>query len=366
MRSRFISIVAVCLILGCTSEPDIKYDKVLTLNLREVATDAPEYVESISYLPLETGDTCFFRNADKILFENGLIYIADYRSGQVLVYETDGSMHSVLDRKGRGPGEYLDMMSFTVDSDYIYVLDNFNRKIFRYGSMDCRFDSAADLDFVAWDMEAIGDGNFIFAFSPLGGGRLTSPQAPYRILITDSDFRVKETLLDYGDNEYDIIGQRRYFSVEEDKLIYSSIYFDGYIVFDRSDYNSRQVIGIEFDNPIPASARKDPSVLDKDYNYQTMTPIACGDYIMLEVAEGDNIGNYVYNCYTEKFSRNPDMLCRNYIYYPIANYKGCYVGVIESKTVYDEFIAAGFDKGDSCVEKSLEGGNPVLLFYKMK
>ena len=366
MRSRFISIVAVCLILGCTSEPDIKYDKVLTLNLREVATDAPEYVESISYLPLETGDTCFFRNADKILFENGLIYIADYRSGQVLVYETDGSMHSVLDRKGRGPGEYLDMMSFTVDSDYIYVLDNFNRKIFRYGSMDCRFDSAADLDFVAWDMEAIGDGNFIFAFSPLGGGRLTSPQAPYRILITDSDFRVKETLLDYGDNEYDIIGQRRYFSVEEDKLIYSSIYFDGYIVFDRSDYNNRQVVGIEFDNPIPASARKDLSVLDKDYNYQTMTPIACGDYIMLEVAEGDNIGNYIYNCDTEKFSRNPDMLCRNCIYYPIANYKGCYVGVIESKTVYDEFIAAGFDKGDSCVEKSLGEGNPVLLFYKMK
>ena len=97
-----------------------------------------------------------------------------------------------------------------------------------------------------------------------------------------------------------------------------------------------------------------------------MTPIACGDYIMLEVAEGDNIGNYMYNCETERFSRNPDTLCRNYIYYPIANYKGCYVGVIESKTVYDEFITAGFDKGDSCVEKSLEKGNPVLLFYKMK
>ena len=366
MRDRFITTVAMCLVLGCTSVPDMKYDKVLALNLREVATDAPEYVESILYLPLETGDTCFFRNADKILFENDLIYIADYRTGQVLVYESDGSLHSVLDRKGRGPGEYLDMMSFTVDSDFIYVLDNFNRKIFRYGSRDCRFDSVENLDFTAWDMEVIGDGNFIFAFSPLAGGQLTSPQAPGRILITDSDFRVKETLFDYGDNEYDIVGQRRYFSVDGDRLIYSSIYFDGYIVFDRTDSDRRQVVGIEFGNPIPASVREDPSVLDKSYNYQTMTPIACGDYIMLEVAEGDNIGNYMYNCDTERFSRNPDTLCRNYLYYPIASHDGCFVSLMESESVYDEFVAAGFGKGDSRVERNLKDGNPVLLFYRMK
>lgn len=366
MRSWFISTVAICLVPGCVSEPDIKCDKVLSLNLREVVPAAPESVESISYLPLETGDSCFFRNADKILFENNLIYIADYRSGQILIYEMDGSLYAVLDRKGRGRGEYLDMMSFTVDSDYIYVLDNFNRKIFRYGSRDCRFDSASDLDFVAWDMEVLDNGDFIFAFSPLDGGRLMSPQAPGRILFTDNDFSVKETLLDYGDNDYDIIGQRRYFSVEENRLIYSSIYFDGYIVFDRTDHNCMQVVGIDFDNPIPTSKRKDPSVLDMNYNYQTMTPIACGDYMVMEIAEGDNIVNYVYNCSTDSFSKNPDILCRNCLYYPIASYNGCLVSVIESKTVYDEFIAAGFDKGDSCVEKSLEKGNPVLLFYRMK
>ena len=363
----FYFILLIILVQGCVSGPDISFDCIIDCNTDDIAENSPDYVGSVSYLPLDADGDAVFRNIDKISFENGLIYIADYKSGKIIVYTTEGDIDFVLDRKGRGPGEYLDIKSFTVDSDCLYILDNFNRKIFVYDNTDGTFIRSADIGFVAWDMEVFDNGDFAFAFSPMNGGHLNSGQPRGRILITDDEFRIKESLLEYRSGEYDLIGQLRYFSTYGEKLLYSSICFDGFIVFDREVPENREYVGLRFPRPIPKSSRLDEGVLDRNYNYLADVPILCDDYVMTTINDKSGyISNYMYNSAAGTWSENPEGGCKDYIYFPIASFDGSFVSLIDAESVYDELIATGFTRADEVTEKHLRQGNPVLLFYKMK
>ena len=366
MRNFYFTLLII-LVQGCVSGPDISFDCTIDCNTDDIAENSPDYVGSVSYLPLDADGDAVFRNIDKISFENGLIYIADYKSGKIIAYTLKGDIDFVLDRKGRGPGEYLDIKSFTVDSDCMYILDNFNRKIFVYDSTDGTFIRSADIGFVAWDMEVFDNGDFAFAFSPMNGGHLNSGQPRGRILITDDEFRIKESLLEYRSGESDLIGQSRYFSIYGEKLLYSSICFDGFMIFDRGNPENRKYVELRFSRPIPKSSRQDENVLDKNYNYLADVPILCDDYVMTTINDKSGyISNYMYNSATGTWSENPEGGCRNYIYFPISSYDGSFVSLIDAESVYDELIATGFTRADEVVEEHLRQGNPVLLFYKMK
>ena len=73
----------------------------------------------------------------------------------------------------------------------MYILDNFNRKIFIYDSLTGNFKNSVNINFIAWDMAAFENGDFIFAFSPMKGGELNQQQIAGRVFITDNNFNVK-------------------------------------------------------------------------------------------------------------------------------------------------------------------------------
>ena len=123
MKKKILLIAVCALVASCThisEKPGV--DRVLMFSSNDRSLSG--YVDSVSFLPLETERDYIFRNIDKMVFRNGKIYIGDYHSRKILVYNKDGKGVFTLDRTGRGPGEYLDMKSFTVDGKYIYILDN--------------------------------------------------------------------------------------------------------------------------------------------------------------------------------------------------------------------------------------------------
>ena len=366
MRFRILILVVVLVaVQGCSSGPEISFDDVWTCNIDAVKSDVSDFVDGIYYILLYSDADAMFKNADKLIIENDLIYIADYKSKKIIAYGMDGSVGFVLDRLGRGPGEYLEIKSFTVNDACLYILDNFNRKVFVYDSFNGQFIRSEDLDFIAWDMEALGNGGFIFAFSPMAGGRLRQPQTPGRIIVTDDEIDVESFVFNYEPKEYDVVGQQRYFSTYGDRLIYSSIFFDGFVVFDRFDAEIKDIIGIEFDNPIPAGSRNDRSVLDGNFNYMCSIPIICDNYSVIEVSTGMYVESLLYDSYTGTFFKNDDDNYFRSLYYPMSSTDGCFVCLMDF-VVYKELVSGGFECAEPSVEAHLSEGNFVLAFYRMK
>lgn len=64
----------------------------------------------------------------------------------------NGKLCFVLDRQGRGPGEYLEVKSFTVDADNLYVLDNIGKKLLAYDPLTGEYKASREMPIVAWDV----------------------------------------------------------------------------------------------------------------------------------------------------------------------------------------------------------------------
>lgn len=89
-----------------------------------------DYVERITYLPLQTRDDCLVNKIEKIYIKGSKIYILDNNPNgeRILIFDTTGVFHEKLERPGRGPGEYRAISDFCVnpDNNDIYILDSSN------------------------------------------------------------------------------------------------------------------------------------------------------------------------------------------------------------------------------------------------
>lgn len=129
-RSLIIPILLSAAFISCNSGSDkgVNSNKVIDIeksigsielvNLSEVA-------KSIDYIPLETNDSALISNISKIICENDKIYVTD-NSDKLYIFDLNGKYLKTLNRKGRGPQEYVILRSFKVDekTGEIFVLDS--------------------------------------------------------------------------------------------------------------------------------------------------------------------------------------------------------------------------------------------------
>ena len=189
------------MVVSCKgTKSDCAVDRTIECRESQIRPDIPEYVKEVTFLPLEAGDNTLLGSVDKVAFYNDLIYIADYSSRKILAYDMNGKLCFVLDRQGRGPGEYLEVKSFTVDSDNLYVLDNIGKKLLAYDPLTGEYKASREMPIVAWDVEVLSNGDLIFAFVT-AGGKLSKEQPPYRLFVTDNDLNIKIQMLGYGEKE---------------------------------------------------------------------------------------------------------------------------------------------------------------------
>ncbi len=342
----------------------IEVDRTIECKESQIEPDIPKYVKEITFLPLDSGDGILFGSVDKIAFCNDLIYVADYRAKRMVVYDMDGAVRFVLDRQGRGPGEYLEIKSFSVDSDNLYVLDNFGRKLSVYNSLTGEYKTAKEMPIVAWDVEALSNGDLVFAFVT-AGGRLSRRQPPYRLFVTDRDLNIKNQMSEYAENgDSDVLGYSRFFSVYGDRILFCSYSNDAYYVLDRDNGEIIETVGIDFENKASRKAKGDVSLVN-NYTHLASVPIACGDYLACDIAIKDVGGNYLYGPRTNGFVSNPENGGRNCMLEPIGSYADSFVSVLWDREMYDSIVSTGFQKAGDDVEKALDNGSLVLLFYHL-
>ena len=130
--SHLILILGYTLITGCTTEINEKAIETITISTDNITTlSYDKYVKEYSIIPLYTDSDNYLGAIDRLYIQNNRIGILS--RGKVFIYSSnDGTLLSVIDKKGRGPGEYQAIDDIYLDDAFVYVLDRLARKILKY------------------------------------------------------------------------------------------------------------------------------------------------------------------------------------------------------------------------------------------
>ena len=109
------------LLTGCQNQPSARH--LWVADVREaIRTETPvslkEDVASVSYVPLETTDSCLISNVSNLVMDDEFIFVENGKTQQIFQFTREGKYVRQLGRAGNGPGEYAPyaIESMTLDS----------------------------------------------------------------------------------------------------------------------------------------------------------------------------------------------------------------------------------------------------------
>lgn len=356
------------LFAACKDEiPPIKADQTIPFTPDAKATIS-SFIDSVQYLKLENVEEAFISYINKVIFQGDKIFIGDLGIHKVVVYDTNGIFQYALDKKGRGPEEYLDLKSFAVDSAYIYIIDNFKGTLQAYDITNGKFAFSHKMPVIAWDLAPLKNGGFAFCFSSFIGGKLKHEQSNYRLFFTDKELNITHKLFPYAEDDYDAIGKDYYFTENEDYIVYNWSVSDDFFLIDKNNIDSIYTVKIDFGkHKIPDHLKRNKEIVNNErYNYLYSTPILNGNYIAFDISEEDYYTCYLYNRSTRQMVDNSMDDSFNCMFFPDAcDEKGRYVYIFRNKATYDDLVSDGFQRASKDVEQHIEDGL-VLVYYTMK
>jgi len=123
------------LVISCNKTTKLTVEEIIEIDLAEdEVLLLSSIADSISYVQLETSDDCLLGNITDIQYFNGIYYISD-KSNTIYKFDSTGYFISRLFKFGKGPGEYVGIQAFAVDSiGNIHIMDMNKRKILEYNS----------------------------------------------------------------------------------------------------------------------------------------------------------------------------------------------------------------------------------------
>lgn len=123
-------------IVACTKKVESENEiSVLKVNWNQIGEKLDySYLmeDSVQVIPLEDRDDCLVGKVSKLILQNDLIYIADELNQSVFVFDLNGKFVSRIHAEGSGPGEYVNITSFTVLGQDIVVFDHLLKRLFFY------------------------------------------------------------------------------------------------------------------------------------------------------------------------------------------------------------------------------------------
>ena len=320
------------------------------------------FIDSVEYVTLETHDEGLFKAIDKFLVKNGRYYIFDcFAQNQVLVFNLEGRFLFRVGRKGRAPGEYWRIRNFTVDDQYIYLITNEMNTIMIY-DMEGKFVKQKEIPFIAFDMAAFRNGDFIFSWHQNEGASINT--GLNKVTITNPEFSVKRQLFPLDKNDCIDLSQRSYFVDTDSMLIYHSLFSDTVYVFDKKQPELIDRYVFDFGkNRIPVSKRK---TYEEDWNYRylTNTPILINRYLVGRYCNFEKDHVYLYDIKERKAYSNTEG-AKYTLFPPLGEENGSIISVM-TEGVYEYQVKRGMQRAPEAIEESLENGDYVLVKYKLK
>ncbi len=133
------------------------------------------------------------KSFDKVVVFDQKLYVLDTYTRKLVVFDWEGNPLRTLDRKGRGPGEYLSIEDFCIDAcGHLYIIDPRTSKVIEY---DADFNAIGSwhLPYVSNQIAALPDGHFLLNLLPVNKGKYSDME----LLVVDSAFQNSKCILKY-------------------------------------------------------------------------------------------------------------------------------------------------------------------------
>jgi len=193
----FYAIIVV--VNSCSmSDKDSNVESIPFNNLQEFSYDDihESLFGNIEYTVLKADSIDYmFTEADKIVYKNNTFYILDEINRKLVAFDEKGNPVLSLNKRGRGPEEYLRITDFDIDDNNgIWIVDGQNDQLMHY-SDDCSFLSSMKLPFEVSYLNYTNGGLLFFGLSPWN----TSEYGGVRILLSDTALNIRKSILNYDE-----------------------------------------------------------------------------------------------------------------------------------------------------------------------
>lgn len=355
------------LVLGCTTRNRKETYPTSEIIYRvDTSRDIGENVDSIRYLPLLESDRHLISEATKIRIKDNRIVIFEKKTHRIVTYDTNGHFLYEINQRGKGNNEYMEIANMTVTDSRLYLMDNYKHKIHIYSIRDGSFIKSTDVPFIAWDLEAFDDNNFLFTMLENNpDGKMEADGNNYAVWRTDSLWNTTATYLPYEKGYHEMTGKEVYFTMTDANIIFHSFMKDGYYTFDSKGI--ARYTDVAFSNPIPHNASADyNTVSEKKYQYLSTTPYVTSDYVLTEIGQGNISEIYLYDSKTKTFLRNSEKSCVNAMVDIAGTWGKQFVSFVSDAEIYQDLISCGFKRADKTTESCLKNGGQCLVIYGMR
>lgn len=110
---------------------------VIEVRFDEKPISFQDIIDSCSLVPLETTSDCVIGSIEKIVEDEGRVYVLDREvSKSLFMFDSKGKFLGTIGRMGRGPGEYAEPTDFVIVDSTLIIYDTFGRKFNYYNKRD--------------------------------------------------------------------------------------------------------------------------------------------------------------------------------------------------------------------------------------
>lgn len=326
-----------------------------------------DIIDSIYWIPLESSHINIFDCISKMSVIDNFILIASRNQSIIQVYSNKGEFLYQISNKGNGPKEYLEIATFTATNTSIYVLDNYTHKISQYNINTGEFIRKTDIPFIAWDMEAFDDNDFLFScLNNNPEAKINMNPINYSVWRTNNDWKFTHFYLPFEQGYTELYGKTRYFTRSNNSIIFHALKYNGYFIFTK--HGTPSFCPIMFNNPLPENHSYRLTDINKNsWQFLAETPFKINGYGIFEISSSGESEQMFSVDSCHKIYRNSYTNAQNLPINIIGTTNDSFIGYInDDYNLYQELVRYGFKKADEKTESILKNGGCSLIIYQMK
>lgn len=324
-------------------------------------------IDSIYWIPLQSSDKNIIKEISKLCVTDSLILICDKYQGLVQAYSKEGNFEYQIKNKGNGPYEYLEIAAFTITPTSIYILDNYSNKISRYAIKTGRFIEKTTVPFVAWDMEAFDDNDFLFTYlSNNPEAHIDYKPIGFAVWRTNEHWEITHQYLPVDKDYTELYGKSRYFTRSGHNIVFHALKYNGYFIF--SENEIPDFYPIMFSNPVPTDHNIRLDDVNKGHwQFLAETPFRLNGYGIVEISVAGRGEQLFAIDSSKKIYSNSETNAQSIPIDIVGTMNNGFIGCInDNYDLYKTLTQYGFSKGNKDVESILKRGGCCLIIYQMK
>lgn len=336
-------IIGACLTACSRSESSVDMIIIDLEKNEQISIPYSSFIDSITYIPLETTDVCLIGEVRDIIISDSIIFMLKSERDEILLFSIEGKYLRKLSKIGQGPGEYraINQMSYNEKRQSLSISSTKIIEYDLYGNLKNEFRIPFDIS----DLYQFDNGDYLLS-------RLESVNDPHTLVaLVDSTGSLKREIF-RRNPEHRIMATNRWELISwDDEVHFISPQIDNILYTYRSD-SLRRDLKFKLLPKVSSDYYKNELVSSGEFfrkNYYRTKYRESSNWVDLFFCSQDNTRLLLYNKksgkYTVSESSNNDM---------------------DTRKIIQLCSSSGNNTFTNCVESENEDDNPVIQILHLK